>query len=86
MRDRHSFCRGFLLGLAVITLGLLSLGAVNFRSPNVHYDMKANFPLSVACSADGLKVFVTDNNKVYYSANSGKDWQIILSEKVDGKP
>lgn len=86
MREKHSFEHGFLAGLAVITIGLFCLGAVNFRSPNVHYDMNSNHPLSVACSSDGLKVYVTDNNKVYYSANSGKDWQVVLSEKTDGKP
>lgn len=86
MRDKRSFWHGFLFAITVITGVLLCVGAVNFRSPNVHYDMKSNFPLSIACSSDGIKVYVTDNNKVYYSTNSGKDWEIVLSEKTNGKP
>ena len=86
MPDKQSFNQGFMAALMLICFVFFAAGAVNFRTANVHYDLKAQQPLHLACSADGMRVFVADNNKVYFSANSGRDWEVVLAEKPDGKP
>jgi photosystem II stability/assembly factor-like uncharacterized protein len=79
MQNRNQMLKGFMLGVLVVILVVMTIGAVNQRTKNHAGDLSTIFR-SVYASQDGRIVYVCDDSHVYRSADGGNNWTVVLKK------
>lgn len=80
MKKRNNTAKGFLLGVMVTLLLMLTTGEIYRQTNNVSHNTTTSFQSIYACD-DGNIVYVCDNNTVYRSMDGGDSWTIVLKKK-----
>jgi photosystem II stability/assembly factor-like uncharacterized protein len=79
MQDHKPMLKGFLLGVLLMILMVVAIGAVNHGTSNRASDTSTVFR-SVYSSQDGKIVYVCDDTHIYRSTDAGDNWTVILKK------
>jgi hypothetical protein len=85
MQNHKQMLKGFMLGVLLMIMMVVAIGAVNHKTGNRAGDTTTMFR-SVYASQDGKIVYACDDTHIYRSTDGGDNWKVILKKSDNPTP